>query len=265
MSSAKLRENTLMKRLIAVVLLSSLSFTLYATSGGGDRPEEPTSNLIEIDFGRWNIIYNCEKRGYEYFTYSTVPDSGLYSRFKPFHQETQLPKHCRQFSTDTYKQPEGAQQYHRGHGVHQNIWDHDETLMKQSNSFANIVPHAAYLNSYGVWRVTEKLTECYRDKGTVTVWGGNIWGNDSTNDKFLVSHGVVTPDRLWKVIEFPDGEVQAWLMPNDDSPKSKLIDNYLVSPKTISEITGLSFPISASELNEKDKVSKKQPKGCSIK
>jgi len=224
------------------------------------------SAVERLVFDNWEIDYNCEMRGYEYFHYTTVKDQGELPRYKPFHQEHKLPKECRQLTTGTYKQPIGVQNYDRGHGVHSNIWDHNNTLMKQSNSFANIVPQAKKLNRSGVWRQTEILTECYRDEGEVEVWGGVIWGDNAENDKFIYSHGVVTPDYLWKVIKFPDGNAQAWLMPNDDSPTKALMDNYLVKPSTITKYTGYSFrTISLAELNEKDTHSFKKPKYCSIK
>lgn len=221
--------------------------------------------IIQLKYKHWEIDYNCDKRGFENFHYFTVKDSGTLERYSTFHQEQMLPKRCQQFKTKPYSLPaKTSQKYHRGHGVHQNIWDHSKSLMTQSNSMANIVPQAAKLNSTGGWRVTEKLTECYRDIGVVEVWGGNLWGNDTTNDFFVKSHGVVTPDYLWKVIKFPDGEVNAWLFPNDNSPTSSKSDAYLVSPKKIERLTHLKFNLPKAELNEKDTRSKTMPKGCKL-
>jgi len=224
-----------------------------------------TESLIHLNYGNWDIWYNCEKRGYEYFHYTTVKDSGNLSRYSPFHQEDALPDSCRQFSTSTYRTDAESPNYDRGHGVHQNIWDYSKELMEQSNSMANIVPQARYLNRYGVWRKTEELTECYRDKGEVQVWGGVIWGDDSKNDYFLKSHGVVTPDYLWKIVILPDSEAYAWLMPNDDTPKAKNMNDFLVPPKLLSEKVGIVLPISEIELNELDSISPRRPKGCSLK
>lgn len=221
--------------------------------------------ILKLKYQYWEIDYNCDKKGFENFHYSTVKDSGSYDRYKPFHQEEILPKRCQQFKTASYKLPKNTiQKYHRGHGVHQNIWDHSTSLMEETNSMANIVPQAAKLNSTGAWRLTEELTECYRDIGIVEVWGGNVWGNDSTNDLFLESHGVVTPDYLWKVIKFPDGEVNAWLLPNDNSPTRSKSDAYLVSPSKIERLTHLQFNLSRKELNEKDTHSKVKPKNCKL-
>ena len=245
---------------MGVISVSSfLTACLWATASH--------SNLISLKYDSWEILYNCEKRGYEFFQYSTSPNSGDLKRFKPFHQESRLPKRCQQFSTDTYKLPKGSKiTYDRGHGgKHQNLVDFDIDIMMQTNSMANIVPQASKLNRYGAWRETEVLTQCWREFGTLTVYGGNIWGNDKSNDHFLKSHGVVTPDYLFKVIKYHDGIVNAWIFPNDNKPRKANMNNYLVSPKKISDITGFKFDLDDSEYIEKDAKSRVRPKVCSTK
>lgn len=224
-----------------------------------------TGNIIKLQYSQWTIYYNCEKRGFEYFYYKTVPDNGDKKRYKTFGQEKRLPEKCRQFSTKPYKSPGKTMRYDRGHGVHQNLWDHSEDLMAQSNSMANIVPQEANLNRRGVWRYTEELTECWRDYGTVEVWGGVLWGNDVSNDYFIKSHGVVTPDFLWKIIKFPDGEINAWIMPNDNTPQKMKVDSYLVAPATIAKYTDIKFHIERSQATEKDSKSVRKPNSCSLK
>jgi endonuclease G len=225
-----------------------------------------SQDIYTLSYDNWEIDYSCENRGYEYFHYTTVPDGGSLKRYSPFHQEKDLPSECRQFKTSSYWLPKDAAiRYDRGHGVHQNIWDHKKKLMKKSNLMSNIIPQASKLNRHGLWRKTEELTECYRDIGTVEVWGGVVWGNDKSNDHFITSHGVTTPDQLWKVIKFPDGEVNAWLMPNDNSPTSVKMDTYLVSPAKLMNLTGYTFDISRQEKSEMDSYSKKRPRGCSLK
>lgn len=244
-----------MLKKFTLVLLSTLLFAQYSNA-----------NIFKLDYGAWDIEYNCEHRGYEYFHYTTVPDGGSLKRYTPFHQEKDLPKSCRQKKTSSYWLPKGSEiSYDRGHGNHQNIWDHSKKLMKLSNMMSNIVPQASKLNRRGVWRKTEELTECYRDIGTVEVWGGVIWGNDTSNDHFVKSHGVTTPDQLWKVIKFPDGKVNAWLMPNDNTPTASKMDYYLVSPAKIENLLGKTFDISRQERSQLDSYSEKRPRGCSLK
>ena len=241
----------------AYILASTLLFSQQAISD---------DNIKTLQFKEWTIDYNCEHRGYEYFKYTVGADSGSFERYSPFHQEAKLPKDCRQFSTSTYRLPKTAPiSYDRGHGVHQNIWDGSKELMKESNSMANILPQASKLNRRGAWRQTEKLTECWRDKGPVTVYGGVIWGSDSSNDHFKESHGVTTPDYLWKVIEYPDATVQAWLFPNSNAPTLERIDDYLVAPESLERLSGKRFDISRQAAKKASSRTRSMPKYCSLK
>jgi len=222
------------------------------------------AELITLTFPGWEIQYNCQKRGPESFFYQAVPDTGNHKRSSRFHAEERLPRHCRQFSTSTYKLSKNAEIfYDRGHMVPANHFDHDKAMINATNSMANIVPQASKLNRHGAWRKTEELVECYRDIGITNVWGGVIWGKDFRNDHFFETHGVVTPDFLWKIIQFPNGKVNGWIMPNSNAATAVNMDSYLVAPKTISKYTGIKFPFFNNELNKKDDFSMKKPKGCS--
>ncbi|KZX83307.1 hypothetical protein A3715_18315 [Oleiphilus sp. HI0009] len=226
-----------MKIINRLVVFTAITFTGLSLA---------EDTVYEIQYDAWKIKYNCDKRGYEWFEYKTVTDTGSLERYHPFHQERSLPEECRQFSTGSYKgqynHPElGIQKYDRGHGVHQNIFDHREDLMKHSNLMSNIVPQESRLNRNGLWRYIEQVTECARDKEDLIVWGGVIWGDNSDNDVNLESHGVVTPDYLWKVIEYTDGHVDAWIMPNDNRPKRREAEKYLVSVHEIEKKTGHSI------------------------
>ncbi|MCJ8315241.1 MAG: DNA/RNA non-specific endonuclease, partial [Pseudomonadales bacterium] len=124
-------------------------------------------------------------------------------------------------------------------------------------------------NRNGAWRFTEEITECNRgtnkDESNVSlkVWGGVIWGEDQSNDYFIESHGVVTPDYLWKVIEFSDGKVNAWIIPNDAQAKRSTASDYLVFPHEITHITGYSFELSQHAIISLVAVDKVKP--CSLK
>lgn len=242
-----------------VVIVLSLTLLFHVSGASAAR-----GAIIPLNYGQhWTVWYNCNKRGYEAFYYKTVPDAGNLERYEPFHHEKRIPRRCRQTSTWSYKLPKDSPiKYDRGHGVHQNIWDHDQRLMKFSNSMANIVPQASKLNRWGAWRQTEKLTECYRDLGEVSVWGGVIWGTDASNDHFLESHGVVTPDYLWKVIIFPNGEVNAWLFPNNDSPAADKLDKYLIQPAELGKKAGFNFDIPYEQRYDTDTQSEPMPSNC---
>ena len=223
-------------------------------------------NLIQLDYDGFSIGYNCEMRGYEWFYYITGPDTGNEERVSGFFQEERLPEHCRQFTTGTYQSPRGAEQYDRGHGVHQNVFDHDAQVMKATNTMANIIPHERSLNRRGAHRLTEKLTECWRDFGTMTVWGGVIWGSDTTNDYFLTSHGVTTPDFLWRAMQRYDGEIIAWIIPNASSSTAERLDEFLVPFQEIEQRAGVTFQgLEEAAKSIRLSASWPMPEGCSIK
>ena len=244
-------------------MLSCLIFFCFPVQSNNSQPSHSHSKNIQLNFDHWEIIYNCDNRGYEYFHYITYPDSGKLSRVKRFHQEAQLPQNCQQFTTHTYASvlPKNTEQnYDLGHGIHQNLWDDNRATMQSSNSMANILPQASKLNRYGPWRFSEKLTECYRQLGEVEVWGGVIWGADSSNDHFYASHGVITPDYLWKLIKFPNGTLNAWIFPNENATILADIDLYLVDYQLLSGLINQPLPFEFDQAASSETL----PAGCDL-
>jgi endonuclease G len=230
--------------------------------------------VVSLDYDFFQLDYNCDKGGFNYFTYTTVPDQEdkNYSRYGAFHYDKQIGEKCnydkveikKAKNTGTYKSPSRQHaQYDRGHGNHQNIWDHDKAFMKITNYMSNIVPQEKNQNRQGLWRHSEKLTECYRDEGTVKIFGGNVWGTDESNDFFVKSHGVVTPDHLFKILII-DGKPYSFIIPNDPKAKKNNASNYMLSINDIENAVGYTFDI---EDSLKSIVNKKLPPlpKCSIK
>ena len=52
----------------------------------------------------------------------------------------------------------------------------------------------------GAWRKTEDLIECWREAALLEIWIGVLWGYNATNDHFVQSHGIVTPDAFVKLV-----------------------------------------------------------------
>lgn len=210
------------------------------------------SRSVDLDYGFYKVNYSCEHRGYNYLKYTTVKDSGKIKRYEPFHKEPELEKlNCpSQKTTNSYKKQYGQKQYHRGHGTHQNIWDHNLNYMKATNLMVNVVPHNGVQNASGLWRNLEKRVECARDVTEVTVYLGNDWGNDTSNDLFVKTHGVTTPDFLWRVHTYKSHPNQAfaWYIPNDEIAKSSDSKAYRVTLNELRDKTADDFdwPIPAS-------------------
>ncbi|MBD1389422.1 DNA/RNA non-specific endonuclease [Neiella sp. HB171785] len=241
-----------------LIVLAGAAFAACAVA-------RPSDDIIYLDFGSFEVGYNCEHRGAEFVHFRAEPDAGDEPRYRPFHHEIRLPERCRQLSTKSYKRPaSAAPKYDRGHLAEQNIVDHNKELMRERNTMANIVPQNSLLNRRGLWRHLEKITECYREEGSITVYSGVIWGTDTSNDHFIESHGVTTPDFLWKVLVRKGGQTQAWLMPNDDRPVARHADLYRVSVLDIEKKSGWIFPLSPNQKLQSQASSWSIPKGCRL-
>jgi len=93
--------------------------------------------------------------------------------------------------------------------------------------------------------------------------GGVIWGNDASDDHFVQSHGVATPDAFRKLIVRGQDRVIAWVIPNTSQATRSRLDEYLVTVDEFAQRTGETFPEAAeSARSEKPEVSWTVPIGC---
>jgi len=218
--------------------------TVTVTPFGGLNPESISENLMRLDYEGFTVWLDCEKRGAVKFRYNAQRDTGNFKRSSKFYLDPKVPKECQQYSGKSYKAANGSK-YDRGHLVPANHLDYSKTAIKASNSMTNILPQAANMNR-GAWLMTEEVVECYRDIDELLVIGGVIWGNDPSNDYFVKSHGVKTPDAFWKVIIRGVGSNEraiAWIVPNSQEAKRKQLDNYQVSVSEIERVTGEIIPV----------------------
>ena len=216
--------------------------------------------IIKLDYSGFSVWLNCDKRGAEYFRYSLTRDKGNLKRSEKFLLDPKVPSRCQQKQAGTYKKRN--QMWHRGHQAPANNLDDNAKGIYQSNYMTNIMPQTGVMNT-GAWYQTEYITECYRDISDITVYGGVIWGNDKSNDHFVNSHGVITPDAFYKIIVRHDNnDAIAWVVPNDFTAKKSKLDDYLVSISSIESIAGIEFPVNASVKNKVTSSSWPIPKGC---
>jgi endonuclease G len=243
------------KVLVAIlILVSHLSLAAAeVVSGVG-----PT--LLRLDYQGFTVWLDCERRGAVKFRYNAQRDQGDFKRQKTFYLDPNVPKRCQQTSTAAY-QHDGAR-YDRGHLVPANHLDNDAKAIKQSNYMTNILPQAANMNRCA-WLRTEEITECYRDIDELLVLGGVIWGDDVTDDYFVASHGVATPDAFWKLIIRGKDRDIAWIVPNTQAATYKCLDDYLVTVEELEQRTGEHFPeVPAFRRAEKPEGSWTVPMGC---
>lgn len=126
------------KYLIAALGLSSIS--AFA--------DQAPHKVFTVDNTIYKVSYDCDYKGYLFFSTSLGKDTGNLPRVKPFHQELKLPPECRVKNTAPYNKVNGVS-YDLGHGVSSNAWDDSVQDMTLTNSLVNIVPQESNLNRHG--------------------------------------------------------------------------------------------------------------------
>ena len=219
----------------------------------------PPPDVIQLQYEGFTIWLDCEKRGAVKFQYNAQHDNGSFPRVESFTLDSNVPVQCQQFKAQMY-----GKNYDRGHLVPTNHLDYSATAIKDSNKMTNILPQAANMNR-GAWLQTEEIIECYRDIDELLVIGGVIWGNNSSDDYFVKSHGVKTPDAYWKVIVRGTSQSEqtiAWVVPNSKDATRKNLDKYLVTINEIEHLTGEKIPVADYAKDTKPSTSWLIPKGC---
>lgn len=223
-------------------------------------PSVLTAQVRQIDYEGFSIWLDCQKRGLVAFSYSLGKDKSNIPRKHQFFFDEDVPPSCQQTSTKTYRHP--TEKYDRGHLVPANHMDFSEIAIKQSNYMTNVLPQTRTMNR-GAWLKTETIIDCKRDEIDLQVIGGVLWGNDESDDFFLGSHGVRTPDAFWKVVILKDNEdIIAWIVPNTNDATSKKLDEYIVSVKEIEEKAGVNLDVPPELKMKKPDKSWIVPKDC---
>jgi endonuclease G len=124
--------------------------------------------------------------------------------------------------------------------------DYDAAYLLRANYMTNIVPQLSSFNQ-GLWKDTENITECYRDLAPIQVIGGVIY-SDASNDFFVSSHGIKSPDFFWKTLITTNStnqiETISWLFPNQYALAN--LNSYIVSIEELerrfgSDLVGLDL------------------------
>ena len=165
------------------------------------------------------------------------------SKYRAYKLDDSVPDQYQQDSIDTYQSGNDKEPYHIGHLVPLDHMDSYEEFAMETRLATNVLPQTATFN-LGAWRRTEKISECYREFGTILVIGGVIWGENDSDDYFIESHGIKTPDFFWKAIINAAGEIIVWKIPNvhTDAAKSASLDDHITSIKEL-ENEGVFIPI----------------------
>lgn len=275
-------------RLRSAVLAWMAALALAGCGGGGDDTTQTDTTtdtgaeasvaragpsghwIIDQDYNGFRLIYDCTDRTALHYRYTLQADTGSAARPSTFTFDPTLPAGClQQTSTASYESVHPG--YARGHLVMSNHMDSDSALIRRANYMSNIVPQVSGFNR-GIWLEAETVAECYRDLAPVQVYGGVVHGDTAsdTNDFYLSSHGIRTPEFLWKALITTDpatgaGKAIAWLIPNTTGLGA--LDRYIVSIAELEQRLGAaSVRISASAALKamKPQTTWALPSGCSV-
>ncbi|WP_305910530.1 DNA/RNA non-specific endonuclease (plasmid) [Methylomarinum sp. Ch1-1] len=241
-----------------ISLFASLYFTTCLSISHAFDIQKEASGLLRLNYEGFTVWVDCKERAAVKYRFNVQHDNGNIPRSKKFSSDPNVSKLCQQKSTGTYKKK--GERWDRGHMVNANSQDNNRVSIMQTNYMTNILPQTAELNR-GAFYQTELIAECYRDIDELLVLGGVIWGDDKSNDYFVQSHGVRTPDYFWKVIVRQD-RVIAWVLPNNHQAKKSRLDKYLVSVADIEKITGEVMPVADYLKHDKLKTSWPVPRNC---
>lgn len=222
---------------------------------------------VTLAKGGFTLTYDCTNRTATRYEYVLTKDTGTVARPSSFYLDPDLPSGCGgQYSTGSYSSVVSG--WDRGHLVTSNHMDYSSTYIKRANYMTNIVPQVAKFNQ-GIWVEAENVAECYRDLATVYVYGGVVY-NDTSNDYFLSSHGIRTPDYFWKTLittNTSTGATQAisWYIPNSANLGS--LNSYIVSIAELESLIGASnvgISASAAVKAQKPSTTWATPSGCDL-
>jgi endonuclease G len=164
---------------------------------------------ILLDYQGFRLQFDCRKHSADRWEY-TLPVTGSDSTKKPsgFEFDPKLPRSCQQKITGGYN-VYGA--WDRGHLVTSFHMRSNAQYRKAASYMTNIVPQARAFNQ-GIWLETEDISGC---QPNVRIYGGVVY-TDPANDYFLKTHGIPTPDFMWKVL-VANNRVIAWYIPNQET------------------------------------------------
>ncbi|KJG37713.1 hypothetical protein UA32_12180 [Photobacterium angustum] len=220
-----------MKKILTLCV--ALSFQIQAQVQS--KETQPSSNIKERQYTGFRLIMDCSLRAPVLFEQVISRDNSKLHHRSSYFLDPGFDADCQQRSVGQYKESFKRIAYTRGQLVAPESIDITKNVAMEAFNITNVIPMSTTLKDGG-WKFTNEFQECERDISDILVVGGAIY-NNKQNDIFRLSHGVATPDYLWKVVFFSDKHA-AWLFPNNNYPTYKNANNYLVPLSKIEKMTG---------------------------
>lgn len=195
-----------------------------------------SGHIIERNYGSFLSVVDCDSR-LALVEYAEVKSGKIdHPRYKSFFLDKKI-EGCSQTSSKTYSTKLSGVAYHRGHLISSDALDDSAERIRSTNVMTNIVPQLATNNrSGGAWYEIEDQIRCVRKKThteTIKLIVGTLDDGNVQDDFFLSSHSVATPDDLFKIAFFPNGELRSWIVSNTAVSKAKDVHSLMVSPDDI--------------------------------
>ena len=181
------------------------------------------ANIFETEFDNSFLAIDCNNNTVHSFSYSLelrAPLNGAYENTP----DSNLPEFCQLLTNKPY-----TRGYDRGYLI-------PPSHVTDGTSFMSNTAPLSHKMNFGAWKRTQEITECANLKSAVDVIGGAIYNNGWFNDYFVNSHGIKSPEYLWKVMSTQDGLYTAWLIPNSDAATASVIDRYEIDLNALSQV-----------------------------
>jgi len=171
---------------------------------------------ILLSYSRFDLTYDLSEKVTKRWSYTLNQDSfkNEFPRPTKYFYDPKLPKEYQQKSLWSY-----GKGYDRGHLVRSYDMSGTFESRHECNYITNILPQKSTFNR-GVWLNIEKKVSDLAMTNKLNVTGGVIF-NDTSNDHFVESHGVKTPDFWWKIVVVNSNETLAWFIPNKENLKTE--------------------------------------------
>ena len=184
-----------------------------------------------LNYKRFTLTYDHINKVTHKWNYTQSKfDFGNEPRPRRYHYDPDIPKIYQQKSLKSY-----GNGYDLGHLVRSGDMSLDSTTRHQANYITNILPQVSSFNR-GIWYKTETIASAMARLQLVNIYGGVIF-NDTSNDYFLESHGIRTPDLWYKILITNNfTNIISWLIPNKENLNG--LEYYLLSVREIEKEIG---------------------------
>lgn len=179
-----------------------------------------------LNYKRFTLTYDhINKVAHKWNYTQNKYDFGNEKRPRRYYYDPNVPIIYQQKSLKSY-----GNGYDLGHLVRSGDMSTNYTTRREANYITNILPQISSFNR-GIWYKTEIIASAMARLQTVKIYGGVIF-NDTSNDYFLESHGVKTPDLWYKIlITNNNTNIISWLIPNKENLNE--LEYYLLSVREI--------------------------------